>query len=194
MGTWMVSTVTASLSDTMITSGSRPEVTRRIEEGYPNDHGVVIVIDDDSGRVVDLDYWDALASSRQSRSPGRPKMGVQAREVTLLPEHWEWLAAQPKGASATLRRLVDEAQRQCHGMEQAKENAAYWFMHAMCGNREGYEEALRALYQGDEQRFFAIIADWPRDIKGYLGRLMHVKGSSVSAATVPNGNHVEGNL
>ena len=166
----MPSTVTAFLDDEIIASGERDAVVRDLEARYPNDHGAIIVIEDDTGRVTDLDYWDALASRRQPIR-GRPKLGVQAKEVTLLPRHWDWLAAQPRGASATLRRLVDEAQRRRPSDPRLRQDAVYRFLQAVCGDKPGYEEALRALYQGDEQRFQTCIAAWPKDIRAYLAGL-----------------------
>jgi hypothetical protein len=171
----MTSTVTAFLNDEVIAAGPRQEVTRDLEERHPDDQGAIIVIEDDTGRVTDLDYRDALAS-RQPRARGRPKLGVRAKEVTLLPRHWEWLAAQRKGASATLRRLVDEAQRQQGADPRVQQDAAYRFMQALCGDRPGYEEALRALYQDDRQRFRACIAPWPKDIRAYLAGLTPLAG------------------
>lgn len=101
------------------------------------------------------------------KRPGRPKLGVVAREVTLLPRHWEWLAAQPGGASVALRKLVEEARRasaQADRIRQARE-AAYRFMSAMAGNEPGYEEATRALFAGDHERLSDCLAPWPQDVR-----------------------------
>ena len=163
--------VTAFLGDERIAGGDREAVTRLIEERYAADHSAVRVFDDSTGRVTDLDYWDAASSAPQPRGRGRPKLGVQAREVTLLPRHWDWLAVQPGGASATLRRLVEEARRSEARTEQARRDAAYHFMQAMCGDRSGYEEALRALYRGHREGFAAIIAEWPEDVRRYIAEL-----------------------
>jgi hypothetical protein len=107
---------------------------------------------------------DAVATTR---GPGRPKLGVVAREVTLLPRHWEWLARQPGGASVALRRLVDEARRTGEDgdrIRQAQE-AAYRFMSAAAGNKPHYEDAIRALFAGDAARFEKLIAEWPADLR-----------------------------
>ncbi|MFY0534142.1 DUF2239 family protein [Nannocystis pusilla] len=40
--------------------------------------------------------------------PGRPKLGVVSREVSLLPRHWEWLERQPSGSR---RRCADSSRR-----------------------------------------------------------------------------------
>jgi hypothetical protein len=108
-----------------------------------------------------------------SRGPGRPKLGVVAREVTLLPRHWEWLARQTGGASVALRKLVEEARRTGevgHRVRQAQE-AAYRFMSVMAGNRPNYEEAIRALFAGEASRFEKLIAEWPADVRRHAARL-----------------------
>lgn len=107
------------------------------------------------------------AAMNAPRSAGRPKLGVTAREVTLLPRHWEWLASQPGGASVALRKLVEHAiraNREVDRMRQARE-AAYRFMHAMAGNEPGFEEAARALFAGDGLRLSQAVANWPADIR-----------------------------
>jgi uncharacterized protein len=112
-------------------------------------------------------------SDAEPRGRGRPKLGVVAHEVTLLPRHWEWLGQQRGGASATLRRLVDEARRS-GGADEAKRlarEAAYRFMSAMAGDLPGFEEAARALFAGDAERFDQQIADWPADLRDYAKKL-----------------------
>jgi uncharacterized protein len=107
------------------------------------------------------------------RGPGRPKLGVVAREVTLLPRHWEWLARQTGGASVALRKLVDEARRTGEAgnhVRQAQE-AAYRFMSVMAGNKPNYEEAIRALFAGEAPRFEKLIAEWPADVRRHASRL-----------------------
>jgi hypothetical protein len=96
---------------------------------------------------------------------------VTAREVTLLPRHWDWLAAQPGGASAALRRLVDEARRDRDGAEalrQARESV-YRVMTVLAGDLPNYEDATRALFAGDTPRMLSLMDQWPADIRGYLG-------------------------
>ena len=94
---------------------------------------------------------------------GRPKLGVVAREVTLLPRHWDWLDAQPGGASVALRKLVEEARRATGDADRARaaRDAAYHFMSAMAGNLPTFEEASRALFAGDRRRLAALIAPGP---------------------------------
>ena len=103
------------------------------------------------------------------RSPGRPKLGVVAREVTLFPRHWDWLSRQPGGASATLRRLVEEARRSTADEVRVREarESCYRFMTAMAGNEPGYEEAVRALFAGNCERFQEETAQWPADVRDH---------------------------
>jgi hypothetical protein len=165
-------TVTAFLGEKIIASGPPKAVTRELEQLYPGDLGAIRAFDDETGKPADLDYWDALARAPAApRSRGRPKLGVTAREITLLPRQWEWLAGQPGGASATIRRLVEEARK---GPPDAKARleAAYRFMTEMGGDRPGYEDAIRALYRGELESVRELVADWPADVRGYLGRLL----------------------
>lgn len=164
--------VTAFLNDAVVARGDRHAVTRELEQRYPADLGDIRVFEDGSGRILDLDYWDAAASAPPPPARrGRPSLGVTAREVTMLPRHWEWLSRQPGGASATLRRLVEEARRKDSGRGE-KRDAAYRFMSSLCGDRPGYEEALRALYRGEDERFRALIAPWPDAIRAYIEVLL----------------------
>ena len=108
-----------------------------------------------------------------NRGPGRPKLGVVAREVTLLPRHWEWLAQQAGGASVAIRKLVEEARRGGDDKDRIRraQEAAYRFMSVMAGNRPHFEEATRALFAPDPVRFKALIAGWPADIRDHAAEL-----------------------
>jgi hypothetical protein len=107
------------------------------------------------------------------RGPGRPKLGVVAREITLLPRHWDWLSAQPGGASVALRKLVEEARRANGGKDRVRQSqeAAYRFISVMAGNRPGFEEATRALFAGHRDRFDQLIAPWPKDVRHHARKL-----------------------
>ena len=112
-------------------------------------------------------------AAAEPRGRGRPKLGVVAREVTLLPRHWEWLGAQPGGASVALRKLVDEARRASGDVDRARaaRDAAYHFMSVMAGNLAGFEEASRALFADDRRRFVGLVAGWPDDIRDHVVKL-----------------------
>ena len=115
----------------------------------------------------------AVVTEAPPRGPGRPKLGVVAREVTLLPRHWDWLNAQPGGASVALRKLVEEARRANEGKDRVRQSqeAAYRFMSVMAGNRPGFEEATRALFAGRAGRFDQLIEPWPEDVRHYARKL-----------------------
>jgi hypothetical protein len=107
------------------------------------------------------------------RGPGRPKLGVVSREVTLLPRHWEWLASQPGSASVTLRKLVDEARKRNEGKDRIRraQEITYRFMNAMAGDFPGFEEALRALYAADRERFTTLTESWSGDVRDFTREL-----------------------
>lgn len=115
----------------------------------------------------------AVAEAAPRKGPGRPRLGVIAREVTLLPRHWQWLATQPGGASVALRKLVEEARRTHAGNDRRREaqESAYRFMSAMAGDLPDFEEASRALFAGDASAFEERIAGWPEDVREHLSML-----------------------
>lgn len=105
-----------------------------------------------------------------TRTVGRPRLGVAAREVTLLPRHWDWLAQQPGGASVALRKLVEQALRthaDADRVRQAREST-YRFMTAMAGNEPHHEEAVRALFAGNLETFAGLVAAWPTDVREHV--------------------------
>jgi len=117
------------------------------------------------------------------RGRGRPKLGVIAREVTLLPRHWQWLSGQPGGASVTLRKLVEAARRANQGSDQRrdKQAAAYHFMSSMAGDFANFEEASRALFANERERFAELIAAWPVDVRNHATKLAFAPLSTDSA-------------
>lgn len=164
-----------------LASGAPAEVAVAAHAAAQGDYeGPVLAFEDATGRVVDLDLRGSPAEVAARYAPqavrrprGRPKLGVVAREVTLLPRHWEWLAAQPGGASVALRKLVDAARRADDGATDRKvrQEAAYRFMASMAGDLPGYEEALRALFAGDRTVFDAQVAAWPGDLATHARKL-----------------------
>lgn len=165
-------------------------VKRATESGAT---GPVLIFDDGTGRQADIDIRgsdedvavrlarrasndlaadDSISAEAVAAAPrgrGRPKLGVVAREVTLLPRHWDWLATQPGGASVALRKLVDEARRTHVESDRRRKTLerAYHFMSAMAGDMTGFEEAARALFAVDEERFRERVAEWPDDVRDH---------------------------
>jgi len=137
----------------------------------------VLVFDAATSAPLDLDLRgtadEAAARAEQAFAPeaprgrGRPKLGVVAHEVTLLPRHWDWLRAQPGGASIALRKLVETASRDPRQEAKRAQEAAYKFMHAIGGDLPDYEEATRALFARDGEAFAMRIASWPHDIRAH---------------------------
>lgn len=183
-------------------TGQPQDVARRagiaVREGSSGtlEESPLLVFEDSSGRVVDLDlrgtleevearYFpkeaslaafeteSAAAQPAAERKPGRPKLGVVAREVTLLPRHWDWLNEQPGGASVILRKLVETAKNAgtAAALRRRSAEAAYRFMTAMAGDLHGYEETIRALYADDLAAFQERIQSWPDDVRDYAEKL-----------------------
>jgi uncharacterized protein len=149
----------------------------------------VLIFDDVSSELIELDFRGTANAvlKRLSEAPGksepvsetaprpvgRPKLGVVAREVTLLPRHWDWLNSQPGGASVALRKLVEQARRVNGDKDRVRQaqEAAYRFMSAMAGNEAGFEEATRALFAGNPTRFDEQIASWPIGVRDHAKKL-----------------------
>jgi uncharacterized protein len=177
---------TAFVGPKRLASGPLADVALAIKKSTkPAGHQPVLVFDDTTGKSIDVDLRgtdeDVLArlpSSAPAAEPpgseprgrGRPKLGVVAREVTLLPRHWDWLAGQPGGASVALRKLVEEARRTNGDRDRhrAARDAAYHFMSAMAGNFKGFEDAARALFAADRRRLSELIIAWPADIRDHI--------------------------
>jgi len=182
---------TAFIGPKRLASGSLADVALAVKKSTkPGSHQPILIFDDTSGKSVDLDLRGtdedvvarlplpaspsaAAAAEQPSSEPrgrGRPKLGVVAREVTLLPRHWDWLAGQPGGASVALRKLVEDARRTNGDRDRrrAARDAAYHFMSAMAGNFKGFEEVSRALFADDRRRFGELIADWPDDVRDHI--------------------------
>jgi hypothetical protein len=186
----MIQSFTAFVGQRRLLSGTLAEVALAVKRsGQP---APVIIFNDATGRSLDLDLRvsdsEIIArlpmpppaepeaeASDEPRGRGRPKLGVVAREVTLLPRHWEWLSAQPGGASVALRKLIDEVRRVSGDRDRlrAARDAAYHFMSTMAGNLANFEEASRALFADDRRRFAGLIADWPIDIRDHIVRLAY---------------------
>ncbi len=179
-----LATVTAFAAFNRVASGPRDYVLARLRAMHFPQDILVRVFDDTTGSRLDFDLRPtarddaaepapAEEAAPLARTVGRPKLGVVAREVTLLPRHWEWLNRQPGGASVALRKLVEEARRANEGKDavRASREAAYRFMTEIAGDLAGFEEATRALFAGDRERFESLVAPWPDDVHEYLAGL-----------------------
>jgi len=173
-------TLTAFVGERLLTRGSLSALLREVKTHLNAGGEAVLIFEDFTGRQVDFDLRGDVEEvltrvqlPEPRRGPGRPKLGVTAREVTLLPRHWEWLDEQNGGASATLRRLVDEARKRDDAPARARRAAegTTRFLTAIAGNRPHFEEVLRALYAGDGERFAALMEGWPPDIRAHACRL-----------------------
>ncbi len=181
----------------LIADGPLADVVRAAKQALDaGTHESLLIFDDRDSRQIEVDFRGAenqvLARLPQvepapepvSRGPGRPKLGVVPREVTLLPRHWDWLAQQPGGASAVLRRLVEQAMRN-HGAKDRTRHAMEAvdrFMLAMTGNFAGHEEASRAFYRRDRERFTSLIEPWPIDVRNHLQKLATVVWDETGAS------------
>ena len=175
---------TAFDGHTLIASGTLADVVaavKRLLDRHPT--RMPLIFDDATGQPVEVDFRgsaDEVAARLQPaaagdapRGAGRPRLGVVAREVTLLPRHWYWLNSQPGGASVTLRKLVEEARRNVSAKDRARlaGEAADRFMRTVAGDLAGYEEASRALWRGDRDAFNRHTRGWPKDVREHARRL-----------------------
>jgi len=178
--------------DRCIGSGELRDVARSARQALERQpHASILIFNGRTSALVDVDFRGSVddvvariplpeppaadedTAVAAPRGPGRPKLGVVAREITLLPRHWDWLAQQKGGASVAIRKLVDEARRNNEGSDRIRlaQEAAYRFMSTMAGNRPHFEEAIRALFAGDAKRFEQLIAEWPADVRDHATRL-----------------------
>lgn len=173
----MTQTCTAFVGVRRLASGPLVEVAAAVRAALAAEpEATVLAFDDESGRPVEFDLRGTPLAEPEAparRGPGRPKLGVSAREVTLLPRHWEWLAAQPGGASVTLRKLVEAARRADEGPGRIRraQEAAYRVATALAGDAPGYEAAIRALYAADADGFAGRTQAWPADVRDHVRRL-----------------------
>jgi hypothetical protein len=158
-------TVTVFLKSEILARGQPDEVVPAMRALAPLARSDdLLVFDDESGRQIDLDLREGAPAA--SRARGRPSLGVRAREVTLLPRHWDWLATQRGGASATLRKLVDEQMRKGRSQRECRD-AAYRFLSVMAGDLPHFEDAVRELYKGNEDGYNHLARDWPPAVRDH---------------------------
>jgi hypothetical protein len=185
-----------------IASGKPAEVARKTKKLLDqNESASILIFDAITSRPVEIDWRgtaqdvvDRLSQSMpvetpevsDKRGPGRPRLGVIPREVTLLPRHWDWLNEQPGGASVALRKLVEEARRSNQGKDRARhsQESVHRFMYAMAGNLPDFEEASRAFYARNSKRFAELIRLWPKDIRDHLKKLVEIADTDAAALAV----------
>ena len=198
-------TFTAFEGQQLLVSGPLPEVALAVKRAERRAAEPIAIFSDATGRAIDLDLRGSdeeivarlppMTSAspaafeeppREPRGRGRPKLGVVAREVTLLPRHWEWLNMQPGGASVALRKLVEAARRATGDTDRVRvaRDAAYHFMSEMAGNLPHFEDASRALFADDRRQFAALIAAWPGDIRDHIVKLAFSDLDPVDPANV----------
>jgi hypothetical protein len=184
-----VSLCTAFAGSRCIASGELRAVAAAVKLLLDRDGRLsVLIFDDATSEIVELDFRGSpqavlarlpvqvvpvTVPEAATRAPGRPRLGVVPREVTLLPRHWEWLAAQPGGASVALRKLVEAASRANETKDRARraQETAYRFMAAMAGDQPGFEEAVRALFADMPEQFGAQTEAWPADVRDHARML-----------------------
>ena len=177
-------TFTAFAGSQRVATGDLATVAATSKTFLDQDEGAsILILDDETCRVVEVDFrgtaddvakrLEPASGKPDARGPGRPKLGVVAREVTLLPRHWEWLSDQPGGASVALRKLVEEARRSNEAKDRVRQSqeVLYRFMSTLAGDEAGFEEASRALFAGDRKLFEALIRLWPKDLRDHAERL-----------------------
>ena len=180
----------AFVGDTLLIHDTLPRVAIAVRRALDRgEQRPIVVMDSTSAQIVDLDLRgtedeiiarlassDApiLAQEPRSAGPGRPRLGVVSREVSLLPRHWEWLKTQRGGASAALRRLVDDARRNSSERDRlaAAQEAVDRYLRIMAGDRPHYEEALRAFYANRDADLTQHVEQWPEDVRSHLATLL----------------------
>ena len=161
--------LTVFLKDELLVRGAREEVVPRMRELPPLERtSDLLAFDDETGRQIDIDLRPEAQPAPRPR--GRPALGVEAKEVTLLPRHWEWLAQQRGGASATLRKLVEEALRKGRPAKD-HHDTAYRFLNVMAGNLPHFVDAVREMYAGNKVGYDHFSYDWPPAIREHGRRL-----------------------
>ena len=178
----MEKTYAAFAGDRLIAGGELEGVLSKVKKRLEKDDiEQLLIFEEQSGRQVDFDFRGTLEEVLERelpqpvpQGPGRPKLGVVSREISLLPAHWTWLEEQPNGISAALRRLVDEASKRDPDKQRARKarEAAGRFMTALAGDRPNFEEAMRALYAGNREELTELTSRWPRDIRAQITRML----------------------
>lgn len=188
----------AFVGSNLIATGALAEVVHEVKRHHdanPND--LILIFDHKKSQPIEVDLRGSVEDvfarlekqqkviepKTKVKKPGRPKLGVVSKEVTLLPRHWEWLAQQRGGASITLRRLVGEAMKAAdpQAEQRSAQQSTYRLMTAVAGDLPNYEDAIRALFAAEKDDFFNIIADWPEGLRHHIVHISEVAFDSLSA-------------
>jgi uncharacterized protein len=180
---------TAFVGADRLASGDLADVALAVNARIAEATAAILIFDDATGAQIDIDLRGTTAqiiarlaayqgARPEARKRGRPKLGVTAREVTLLPRHWDWLAQQPGGASQALRRLVDQARKGDDGRTATRlaHERAYRFLSALAGDYPGFEAASRALFADDAAALNAAMIGWPADVRDHALHLARPDG------------------
>lgn len=175
----MSATYSAFVGHDLLAHGELADVARAAKAAWEAERSPLLIFNDDDGRQVELDLRGEIGDVLARIAPkpaipqrGRPKLGVTAREVTLLPTQWEWLASQPGGASAALRRLVDQARRGGASRRREAQEAVHRVLFALAGDLPDFEEINRAFYAEDWDRMAQLMSAWPIGVRSYAERLV----------------------
>ena len=161
--------LTVFLKDQVVARGTHEDVVPTMRELQPLERSSdLLAFDDETGRQIDIDLRPEAEAPPRPR--GRPALGVEAKEVTLLPRHWEWLGGQRGGASATLRKLVEDALRKGRTAKD-HHDTAYRFLNVMAGNLPHFVDAVREMYAGNKVGYDHFSYDWPPAIREHGRRL-----------------------
>ena len=175
-------TYTAFLDEQCLVNGTLVDVATAIQQHANQSNATLLIFNDQTGKQIDLDISGSKQDIQQRyaepemvKKVGRPKLGVISREITLQQKHWDWLDQQSSSASAVIRKLIDNELNNPNSESNKllAKQATDRFMSAMLGNMPNYEEATRALYQGDQAVFLKLIKDYPLDPQQYIRRLSH---------------------
>lgn len=191
-------TFTAFSGFRRVAHGTLEEVGQMAKRSFDEQpEAQILIFSDETGRQVDIDLTEtveaiSVQTARRSagsggaapRGRGRPRLGVECSELCLLPRHWDWLAAQPRSASATIRRLIDAARKDGspHDRLRSRIVAADKFLWALAGDLPNYEETSRALYAEDFGTVRSLAADWPDDVREHAFALLEAGGAAAADA------------
>lgn len=183
-----IETYTAFDNTSIIAHGSLRDVILKTKKILgKSENSSFLIFSDSTGKTIDFNFQgtekeilkrlEIFVSNSDEKielaRPGRPKLGVISREISLLPRHWEWLATQSSGASSSIRNLIEDAIKKSTSKVSLKQQQekVYRVMTTLAGDLDGYEEAIRSLYKRDRESFIKFTKGWSKDLRSYLEKL-----------------------